>query len=89
MNESSAALHGIAVEPHSLIPSPAVVKATFPLEADILKLEVTASGVTGKAEPELPIDPTCTRKYWPGSRLTSGKAKELPDELAKLPKAAP
>jgi hypothetical protein len=61
MNESCIALHGEAVDPHSLMPSPAVVNATFPLVADMLKLVVTASGVTGKGFPAVPTVPSWTR----------------------------
>ena len=61
MNESCIALHGIAVDPHSLMPNPAVVNATFPLDCDMFRLVVTASGVTGNGEPTVPTVPTCTR----------------------------
>jgi len=55
------ALHGIAVDPHSLMPNPAVVNATLPFMADILRLVVTASGVTGNGMPAVPTVPTWTK----------------------------
>jgi hypothetical protein len=61
MNESCVGLHGIAVDPHSLMPNPAVVKATFPLPAAIFKLGVTTSGITGNGMPTVPTVPTWTR----------------------------